>query len=112
MIVLKRLGLAMLLGIIAGGTGAVLTDGFSSSSVPSQLRHAYFGRTVFSTYIWGGIISSFSLVSSPIRLNSEPQAQVFSLSGMSMIISFRSRLGSSGFLPGFLRVWDFTSVSS
>jgi hypothetical protein len=46
MIVLKRLGLAMLLGMIEGSTGAIRTAGFSSSSVPSQLRQAYLGRII------------------------------------------------------------------
>jgi len=60
------------------------TDGSFSSSVPSQLRQAYFGLIVFSANILWGIICSFSLVSSPILLNSVPQAQNFSASFISI----------------------------
>jgi hypothetical protein len=45
----KRPALAMLLGMIDGSTGMILTVGFPSSSIPSHLRQVYFGRIVCST---------------------------------------------------------------
>src|SRR5215469_1916128 len=101
---LNRLGLAMERGIMEGGTGAILTAGLSSSSVPSQWRQAYFGLTVFSTYTTAGSICSFSLVSSPILSILWPQAHCFSSSLMSIIFSLLSIFGSIALRPGLFLV--------
>ena len=60
------------------------TAGRSSSPEPSQLWQAYLGRMVRITRSWGGMTSSFSLVSSPMRTNSAPHRQCFCSSGMSI----------------------------
>lgn len=73
----------------------------------------YFFRMCLWTSIVAGIISSSSLCSLPMQGKGLPQqAQVFSSSGRSWMISTRGRSSGSGFRPRFRRTCSFTTVGS
>lgn len=74
--------MAMPLGMICGGMGAIFTVG-SSSFTPSHPRQLYLGRTWRTAWVLVGMKSTFSLTSSPIRVKEELQGHVFSSSDRS-----------------------------
>ena len=92
-----------LLEVTCGGGGAILTV-WTSDSTPSQPRQAYLGRICLITLYFAGLTCNCSKTSSPMLVNRQPQAQTFSSSGMSWMISSRGRLSGNSLRPVFLRV--------
>ena len=85
--------MAMLLGKIATGAGAMRTP-------CRQQGQAYFGRMCLKTRTLAGITSSCSQISSPMRSSAVPsRAQIFSCSGMSWTISTRGSCALSFLRP-------------